>query len=427
MDLRAHTGVLAERDFRRLLFAQFAAQAADGLAQAVFADILILEPLTQGTPERIFSLFALTLIPYSLIAPFMGVFVDRWPRRALLVWTNVIRGTLLLTLPVWALFIHGNLPLIFATLALLGLGRLFLTTKGASLPALLHEHHLLQGNALSSGGGMISALGGGVIGITAAGLFDYKISFVAAGVIYLIGAWLSRTISNPLAHPHEHPHSFSEHLTRVASELGEGVRVIWVRANARIPLIGIFVLRVIGMFVAIAAILFIKQQFGEGERFGRLSAAALALGAAGLGAFVGAATAPLVGRRLMNAGLITVGFFVSAAGIVLLGGIVNLWAVVALTFFGGYGAFVTKVAVDAQVQEALPDEFRGRAFALYDILYNLASVAAAGIMLGFFDVPGRLDLVLAGLFALLLTALMVRAMKRAGMAFLVAHGAEPRA
>jgi hypothetical protein len=146
-----------------------------------------------------------------------------------------------------------------------------------------------------------------------------------------------------------------------------------------------------------------------------------------LGAFVGAATAPLAGRRLMNAGLITLGFFVSAAGIVLLGGIVNLWAVVALTFFGGYGAFVTKVAVDAQVQEALPDEYRGRAFALYDILYNLASVAAAGIMLGFFDVPGRLDLVLAGLFALLLTALMVRAMKRAGMAFLVAHGAEPRA
>ena len=32
------------------------------------------------------------------------------------------------------------------------------------------------------------------------------------------------------------------------------------------------------------------------------------------------------------------------------------------------------------VQEALGDDFRGRAFSLYDIAYNLAWVVAAGIM-----------------------------------------------
>ncbi|MDQ3940303.1 MAG: MFS transporter [Actinomycetota bacterium] len=420
-------GVLRERDFRWLLFGQFAAQGADGLAQAAFADVLILEPLTQGTPEKILQLFALTLLPYSLIAPFLGVFVDRWSRRGLLVWTNVLRAVLLVTLPLWAPLLGGDLPLYVATLTLLGLGRLFLTTKGAVLPVLLHEHHLLQGNSLSSGGGMIAALGGGVCGIIAVGVFGYETAFVVAGFLYVASALMCRVISSSLSHPHPKVKKLSAHVMELTIDLGDGFREIWTRVHARLPLIGIFLLRTIAMFVAISAILFIKIEFEPAERFGRLSSAALALGAAGVGAFAGAVTAPFLGRRFLNAGLITAGFAISSVGIVLLGGIANTPAVMGLTFFGGYGAFVTKVAVDAQVQEALPDEYRGRAFALYDILYNLASVAAGVIMVVFFGIPGRADLVLAGAVALVITAVMAWAMRRAGMPLLVTAVVAPRA
>jgi MFS family permease len=400
------------------LFGQFAAQAADGLAQAAFADVLILEPFNQGTPEKILSLFALTLLPYSVIAPFLGVFVDRWSRRSLLVWTNVIRAVMLVSLPLWAPLFEGDVPLYVATLSLLGFGRLFLTTKGAVLPVLLHEHHLLRGNSLSSGGGMIAALVGGVIGIGAVGAFrSANIAFVIAGVLYVCAAVITHTISSPLAHPHAKVRSFLAHISEIAVELLNGVREIWKRPQARVPLIGIFVLRTIAMFVAITAILFIKEQFGVDERGGRLGSAALALGAAGVGAFVGAVTAPLLGRRLLNGGLIITGFLISAVGILIFGGIVSIVAVMGLTFFGGYGAFVTKVAVDAQVQHALPDEYRGRAFALYDILYNLASVAAGVIMVGFFGIPNRSDLLLVGVIAVALTGAMAFAMRGAGMPF----------
>jgi MFS family permease len=181
-------------------------------------------------------------------------------------------------------------------------------------------------------------------------------------------------------------------------------------------LISIFVLRSIGMFTAIAAILVIKLEFPEaGDRFGQLSSAALALGAAGAGAFVGAATAPMLGRRLAKPGLILLGFFVSGVFIALLGGIINIPALLVLTFVGGFGGFVTKVAVDAQVQEALPDEYRGRAFSIYDILYNLASVAAALAMFIFQDARFRLLLIMAGLFALVAGSLLAGTMRRAGM------------
>ena len=144
-------------------------QAADGFAQAVIIEVLLLDPFSQGTPGRVLSIAALTLLPYSLVAPFLGVFVDRWPRRTVLAWTNFARAALLLSFPLWSWATPGQFELYAAMFLLLGAGRLFLTAKGATLPVVLHEHHLLRGNSISSGGGMVSALMGGVLGVVGAG------------------------------------------------------------------------------------------------------------------------------------------------------------------------------------------------------------------------------------------------------------------
>ncbi|MDQ4144501.1 MAG: hypothetical protein M3198_12295, partial [Actinomycetota bacterium] len=103
---------------------------------------------------------------------------------------------------------------------------------------------------------------------------------------------------------------------------------------------------------------------------------------------------------------------ISAAGIISLGGIYDIRAVLALTFIGGYGGFITKVAVDAQLQEALPDEYRGRAFALYDILYNLATVAAAVVILAAESFRLRGVLTATGLVTLVLAAILASVMPR---------------
>src|SRR3712207_4179096 len=100
---RALTRARTEPDFARLLGAQFGAQAADGFAQAVAFEVLVLDPFSQGAPGRILAIAALTLLPYSFVAPFMGVFVDRWPRRNILAWTSYGRATLLVAFPLWSL------------------------------------------------------------------------------------------------------------------------------------------------------------------------------------------------------------------------------------------------------------------------------------------------------------------------------------
>jgi Major Facilitator Superfamily len=399
------------------LIAQFLGQAADGFAQAVFAFILVLEPLSRGTPGRILALFLLTLLPYSVISPFLGVFVDRWSRRALLVWTNVIRAAVLVTLPLWGRLVPGDLPLYLSVLLLLGLGRLFLTTKGALLPVVLGEQALLKGNSLSGGGGMIAALAGGVAGVELLKVVTPHEGLVTAGVVYAAAALTAARLSASFAHEDTHPRTVREAFAGVIGGLGSGLRAISRRPAARLPLIGIFVLRTIAMVAAIAAILIIKREFpGGSDRFGRLNSGALALGAAGVGAFAAALLAPFSGARLKQPGLIVAGFVVSGAGIVALGGIDSIAAVLGLTFVVGFGAFLTKVAVDAQVQEALPDEFRGRAFALYDILYNLASVVAGMLMVGLQSEPFRGVLIAFGVFTIVAAAVMGAEMRRAGMA-----------
>ena len=405
--------LLGQRDFRVLLGAQGVSQAADGLAQAAFTYALVVEPFQEGTPGRILALFILTLLPYSLLSPFMGVFVDRWPRRGVLVWTNVIRAGLLVSLPLWTGLFPGDGELLGVLLAVLALGRLFLTTKGALLPAVLHEQHLLRGNAVSAGGGMVSTLIGGVAGIVIAGVSPSTVPYFAAGALYALAAWMSSVLSDPYAHVHAHAVRVTEAAKVVLSELVEGLRAIWIRPGARLPLIGIFVIRTVGMFVAIAAIIVIKDAYPEvTDEGGKLSSSALALGAAGVGAFCAAAATSVFGGRLNRAQLILGGFIVSGVGIVALGGIVDIYAVLGLTFLGGFGTFLTKVAVDAQVQDVLPDDMRGRAFALYDILYNLASIAAGTLMVAFQDVAFRPLLISAGVVTLLVTFLMRAAMRR---------------
>ena len=405
------------RDFRRLLGAQFAAQAADGASQAVIANILVLEPLGQGTSGRVLEVSVLTLLPYSLIAPFLGVFVDRWARRSILVTTSALR-VLLLGAAIAAL-VGGaaETTLYGVALVLLGLGRLFLTAKGASLPVTLREKHLLQGNSISGGGGMIAALVGGVVGLAAIAFSGPAPALGLAAVLYVVSAAVAASIGSAMRADRRGTAALSKEVARVAVELWDGLRQAWRRAPVRLPLAAIFLLRVVVIFVAIATILVIKEQFPQaGDQFGRLSVSALALGAAGVGAFIGAATAPLIGARLERSELILVGFGVSSLGLLTLGWVASLTAMLVLALVTGYGTFVAKVAVDALVQEGMPDEYRGRAFSLYDMLYNLASVVAAGFLVAFgVSDAVRTPLVAAGICCVGAALAMRSAFKRAGM------------
>jgi hypothetical protein len=87
-------------------------------------------------------------------------------------------------------------------------------------------------------------------------------------------------------------------------------------------------------------------------------------------------------------------------------------AVLAGSFVLGLAAQGAKIAVDTIVQRDTADEFRGRAFALYDVLYNAAFVGAAALAAVALPDTGWSR----GVFALLTVAYLVTALVYRGRA-----------
>src|SRR4029079_14992153 len=80
-DLRA---VLAGRDFRRLFATRLVSQAGDGIVTAGVGTYVVFTATTFTSPGGGGAAFAVLSLPYLLIGPFAGVFIDRWSRRQIL-------------------------------------------------------------------------------------------------------------------------------------------------------------------------------------------------------------------------------------------------------------------------------------------------------------------------------------------------------
>ncbi|MSW43464.1 MAG: MFS transporter, partial [Actinobacteria bacterium] len=90
--LSALREVLATRDFRRLYSVRLIGQFADGLLQAALATFVLFSPERQPDAVKVAAAFAILLLPYSIIGPFAGVFLDRWRRRDVLVRANIVKA-----------------------------------------------------------------------------------------------------------------------------------------------------------------------------------------------------------------------------------------------------------------------------------------------------------------------------------------------
>jgi MFS family permease len=88
--------LLRRGDFRRLLLTRLSSQFGDGVFQAALAGTVLFNPQSAADPIDVAAGFAVLLLPYSLVGPFAGVWLDRWSRRQVLLVANVVRAVLVL-------------------------------------------------------------------------------------------------------------------------------------------------------------------------------------------------------------------------------------------------------------------------------------------------------------------------------------------
>src|SRR3954451_23822556 len=83
--------LLRDVRFRRLFSVRITSQASDGVFQTALASYVLFSPEDKPDAKAIAAGLAALLLPFSVLGPFVGVFLDRWRRRQVLVYTNLVR------------------------------------------------------------------------------------------------------------------------------------------------------------------------------------------------------------------------------------------------------------------------------------------------------------------------------------------------
>ncbi len=404
------THLLRGSGFRRLFAVRVASQLTDGVFQVALAAYVIFSPEQQPSPGAIAGALAVVLLPFSVLGPFVGVFLDRWSRRQVLAWSNFVRVGLVALLA-GAVFADVRGPLFFGlVLVCLSVNRFLLAGLSAALPHVVVREDLVTANAVTPTAGTLSFLVGLGLGTLArggwsavlpAGRVDADVGvLMTASLLYGGAGLLAMRIRRDALGPDYDPArpAVREAARHVAAGLVDGLRHLGGRRPAAYGLATIGAHRFFYGISTVSLILLYRNYFhtvDEGDAaFNDLSFAVLVSGAG----FVSAAfLTPVVVERIGHRAWI-LGLLVGAALTqVFPGALYTRPALLVAAFFLGLASQGIKICVDTLVQTNIDDAYRGRVFALYDVIFNVAFVAAAAVAAAVLPATGKSYPVLAAI------------------------------
>ncbi|MFZ3569373.1 MFS transporter [Streptomyces sp. BH097] len=378
-DLRV---LLRLQDFRRLLTLRLLSQGADGVYQVALATYVVFSPEKQTTPTAIASAMAVLLLPYSLVGPFAGVLLDRWRRRQVFLYGNLLR-VLLASVTAALMLSHAPDWLFYASaLCVTAINRFVLAGLSAALPRVVDAERLVMANSLSPTAGTLAAtLGGGLAFGVRLIADDSDAAVVLIGaLLYLCAALASLRMDAQLLGPD--PELIQPRLgaavTGTARDLAAGVRHLASRPSAARALAAMTVMRFCYGALLVMVLMLCRYAWSSTESQG-LALLGLAMGVSGAGFFVAAAITPAAVGRLGAAGWIVLCAGAASVLELALGLTFEPAPIVVAAFVLGLTTQGAKIATDTVVQSSIEDGFRGRTFSVYDVLVNVSFVGAAGV------------------------------------------------
>ncbi len=382
-DLRV---VLRRADYRRLLATAVTSRLGDGFLLAAAGTYVLFDPNRQATAAGYALAFTVIYLPYSLIGPFAGIALDRWPRRQVLLASSVARAASAVVLAV--ALVGGTSDALFAALVLLafGLNRFFLAGIGASIPAVVPRDELVMANAVTPTIGTLFFSAGGLAAVAlrglaggADGLGDVLVVAGSATCFALASLLMLRLRRDQLG-----PHG-TDDLPKVSSAaaaivlgLVGAVQHLRERYPAGWAMLVMATHRfAFGFVIAQTVVLFRNYFYGPqqvDEALAALAVSALAL-AGGIAAAV--VLTPLATRRMPKERWMVGLLLLGAVAVLLPAAVLATWSVTAAGVLLGLSTQGVKICVDSLVQQWTADDVRGRAFSIYDMLFNLALVSSA--------------------------------------------------
>ncbi|MEU3721197.1 MFS transporter [Streptomyces sp. NPDC031705] len=417
-DLRV---LLRLRDFRNLLAVRLLSQAADGVYQVALATFVVFSPEKQTSPAAIASAMAVLLLPYSAIGPFAGVLLDRWRRRQVFLYGNLLRAFLAC---VTGLLIVVQVPdwLFYASaLSVTAVNRFVLAGLAASLPHVVRSDQLVTANALSPTAGTLAAVAGGglafLVRLLASGSNALVVLLGAA--LYLCAALAALRLAVGLLGPDHregpaHP-SVGEGIVLTVRGMAEGLRHLAGRREAARALTAMTLMRFCYGALTVMLLMLCRYSWSDNESDG-LALLGIAVGVSGAGFFAAALVTPWLVHRLGPLGWITACSAGAAVLVPALGLFFAPGPMLVAAFVLGLATQGAKISTDTVLQSRVADEFRGRVFSVYDVLFNIAFVGAAAVASLMLPTDGRSVALLLGVALLYAaTAGFLRGRRRGGV------------
>ncbi len=382
------------RGFRRLLGVRLTSQFSDGLFQAALAGSVLFNPAQQSSPTKIAIGFAVLLVPFSVLGPFVGVFLDRWSRRNIIYVANVLRACL--ALPAAVLIWTGGIGVPFFACALLiaAINRFFLAGLSAALPHVVPEPLLVTNNATSSTLGTVAySLG---LGTTAVALHTilhtndsgYGWLCAAAAVGYFGAAMLARASFGRSDLGPEHGvqvvGTIASEVVAVARGMVAGARHLAQRRPVAAAMGVQALCRTLYGVLTIATLLLYSRFFYDNytSAIGGLGQVVVvgSVGAVAAAFITPYATRSIGGRLWIIALTAMVAIVLPPLALPF----IPILLVVA-TFLMNLSSQGIKIVVDTNVQVQCDESFRGRVFSVADTLFNLFFVL--GLFIGALTLP----------------------------------------
>jgi MFS family permease len=365
---------------------------AIGLAGTIFFNV----PLGEARGKVALYLL-ITMVPFALLAPVVGPLLDhfRHGRRYALAVTMLGRAFLAYVISDH-LFGWGLYPAAFGVLAL---SRAYGVARSAAVPRLLPE-----GVGLSQVGARASVYGtfAGAV-VSPIGLLAFKFGpqwpLRVASIIFIVGMVISLRL--PPRADSEPPEAVPQPWRSMLGLRRGGDRPLSGKLIVA-TLIGSASLRLLYGFLLLFLTFVVVGGQLDTHLFGRDVGSKAAVGVVGGALAVGTFLSTAVGTRLRirrPLALQSAGLTVTAGVAVLSAIFYNLGMVALLALITSIFSGIAKLAIDASIQERIPEQLRASAFAHSETVLMVAWVAGGAI--GIIPLPGRLGVALCALLAVL--------------------------
>ena len=377
------------RYFRRLLAVRVAIQSCDGVLQVALASFVLFSPEHQPDAVSIAIVLAITLLPFSILGPFAAVVIDRVSRRQVLLVCNIARAVVtfgVAVLVATGLRTPGIETLIYGGLLIaMSLSRFVLAALSASLPHTIDPGEYMVANSVVPTVGPAGLLIGVAVAtplrlILGHVMPDYRanaILFVIAAVGFVMSAGLALLIPRRQLGPDG---TATTRARDVVTGLIEALAHLRRQRAAGIGLLTIAGHRLIHGIVTVATILVFRNYFHRPEQIDpAIADLGLVVVITGAGFVFASVVTPPMSVRLGLRSSMIICLVASAVFQVVPGAIYARVPLMVAAFLLGLTAQCIKICVDTLVQAHVADEFKGRVFVIYDMIFNVALVVAAVI------------------------------------------------